>query len=125
MTASNRRVSPTISRWSLVNLCILSANIRIFLIGCSFVYDKLTEINETDGHLFRHFRISPASGFRGFNKATVVVALVFLGVVAGHLCQCLRGGNADADGHTCSLPDVCRQVFTPLLQVKTFSLPGI
>ena len=50
------------------------------------------------------------------DHATVVVALVVLGVVAGHLRQCLRGGDADADGHARGLPDECREVFAPLLQ---------
>ena len=37
--------------------------------------------------------------------ATMIVAFVVLGVVAGHLRQCLRGCNADADRHPCGLPD--------------------
>ena len=57
------------------------------------------------------------ASFIGIDEATMIKALVFLGIVAGHLCQCLCGGNADADRHTGGLPDVCRQVFSPFLQV--------
>jgi hypothetical protein len=57
------------------------------------------------------------ASFIGIDEATMIKALVFLGIVAGHLCQCLCGGNADADRHTGGFPDVGRQVFSPFLQV--------
>jgi len=48
------------------------------------------------------------ASFISIDEATMIKALVLLGIVAGHLGQCLRGSNADADGHSCGLPDVCR-----------------
>ena len=47
----------------------------------------------------------------------MIIALVFLGIVAGHFGKCLCGGNADADRHTGGFPDVGRQVFSPFFQV--------
>ena len=48
----------------------------------------------------------------------MLIPLVFLGEVAGHLCQCLRGRNANADRHSGGLPDIGRQVFAPAFQIK-------
>ena len=54
--------------------------------------------------------------FVGVDDATVTVATVFFGKMAGSLGQCLCPCYADADGYSHSLHDIFPQLFAPLLQ---------